>query len=350
MATRSLDTLQAGRALAALAVLLYHTNWTLALPKYIGRELFPIFNSGYSGVHFFFVLSGFVIFLIHQKDVGRPHAVGQFLWKRVRRVYPPLWVVLLLLLPVFYLVPSLDTAGQTNPTTILCAFAVAPSPSDSLLAPEWTLRHEVLFYAIFALYIWRPRIGAKCALIWLAVSAILPWFRLAYPWSFYFSSYHLLFAFGVLACVAFKRGGGRHPRSLMIVGLVIFACAWGALTLRLTDDGPVTTIAFGLGAALAILGGATLERQGRLRIAGTLVFLGEASYSIYLVHFPAISALCKIITAVSHRIQLPGLLIFAVAALPALAIGIAFHLLLEKPLLGWLSRLGETRAGLKPIT
>jgi len=70
--SRSLRTLQAGRAFAALAVLFFHTNITLSFPKYLGREIAPAFSSGYSGVHFFFVLSGFVVILAHFTDIGRP--------------------------------------------------------------------------------------------------------------------------------------------------------------------------------------------------------------------------------------------------------------------------------------
>jgi exopolysaccharide production protein ExoZ len=343
MATQSLDTLQAGRALAAIAVLLYHVNLNLAYPQYLGRELFPAFRSGYSGVHYFFVLSGFVIFLVHEQDIGRPNRVGPFLWKRFRRIYPPLWATLLLLLPVYFLVPSFVTAGQTNPEVILSAFAVLPSNSDPLLGPEWTLRHEILFYAIFAISILRPRVGAVCAAVWLAISAVMPWFRRDYPWDFYFSMYHPLFVFGVLACFAYKRRLSWHPWLVLIFGVVMFGADWAALGTGLTAEGPASTLIFGLCAALIILGSATLERDGRLRIAATLVFLGEASYSIYLVHLPALSALCKVITVVNRRVHLPGPAVFTATVLPALAVGIAFHLLVEKPLLHWVSRFGGTR-------
>jgi peptidoglycan/LPS O-acetylase OafA/YrhL len=86
MSARPLNTLQAGRAVACLAVLLLHTDVTLTLPKYLGHDIFPIFNAGGAGVQFFFVLSGFVILLVHQKDIDNPSKVAEFLWKRFRRV------------------------------------------------------------------------------------------------------------------------------------------------------------------------------------------------------------------------------------------------------------------------
>ncbi|HTU62927.1 MAG TPA: acyltransferase family protein, partial [Polyangiales bacterium] len=101
---KQLITLQLGRAFAALCVLLYHTNATLALPKYLGHSVYPSLWPADAGVHYFFVLSGFVIWTAHHADLGRPQRTAAFFWKRLRRVYVPLWIVLLGLIPVFALV------------------------------------------------------------------------------------------------------------------------------------------------------------------------------------------------------------------------------------------------------
>jgi exopolysaccharide production protein ExoZ len=114
MKSRPLNTLQAGRAGASLAVLLFHTNAILSLSKYLGRDVFPLFKSGASGVQFFFVLSGFVILLVHEKDVGNPAKIGEFLWKRFRRIYPPFWIGLLIITPVYFLIPSFGVGGERS--------------------------------------------------------------------------------------------------------------------------------------------------------------------------------------------------------------------------------------------
>ena len=132
MTPRSLNTLQAGRAVACLAVLLFHTDFILTLPKYLGRDIFPIFNAGSAGVQFFFVLSGFVILFVHQKDVDKSSKLAEFLWKRFRRVYPTLWIVLLLIIPVYLLVPSYGTGKEHGFGTIVSAFLLSPAPQDYL--------------------------------------------------------------------------------------------------------------------------------------------------------------------------------------------------------------------------
>ena len=56
-----------------------------------------------SGVDIFFVLSGFIIYFIHAKDIGRPQRIYNFAKKRLSRVYPAYWVVLLGVLPIYLL-------------------------------------------------------------------------------------------------------------------------------------------------------------------------------------------------------------------------------------------------------
>lgn len=79
VAKTSIETLQIGRALSAIAVVLFHAELTLALDKYLGRSLYPIFRGGDSGVEYFFVLSGFVIVQAHAGDFGRDRVVLPFL-------------------------------------------------------------------------------------------------------------------------------------------------------------------------------------------------------------------------------------------------------------------------------
>jgi exopolysaccharide production protein ExoZ len=335
MTHRSLNTLQAGRAVACLAVLLFHTNFTLALPKYLSREIFPSFGVGGAGVQYFFVLSGFVILLAHRKDIDKPSKVAEFLWKRFRRVYPMLWIVLLLVIPVFLLVPSYGTGKELGFGSIVPAFLLSPSPQDYLLKPMWTLRHEVLFYLIFSVSIWRRRIGFAIGGIWIALGAIVPWFHLDFPWSFLFSSNHLLFAFGMLACLAFQ--SAHVPRSAAwiatVAGAIGFAIVWLADLHRVLTLRDALNVLYGLSAALMVLGLAVIERDRGLRVPDTLRFVGEASYSIYLVHFPALSAAIKVALILNKLLRAPDTIVFIATASAALGAGVLFHLAIERPLM-----------------
>ena len=73
------DTLQVMRGLSAIIVVAFHSSVTLALPKYLGVQVASWALGGKSGVHFFFVLSGFIIFTAHRKDLGNIERVKNFL-------------------------------------------------------------------------------------------------------------------------------------------------------------------------------------------------------------------------------------------------------------------------------
>lgn len=352
---RTLNTLQVGRGLAALAVMLYHANLTLNLPKYIGRNIFPMFGAGNSGVEYFFVLSGFVILLAHKNDIGNPSKFLTFVWKRVKRIYPPLWIALLIVTPIYFIHPAFGKGEETHLWTIVSAFLVIPTHADFLIGPEWTLRHEMLFYAIFAIVIWKPRIGLPIAAIWIALCVIIPLVgfpSLPFLIGFSASRFHVLFALGALISLLFIRDFDKAPTAMLAIGLAIFATAWTLVCLNQIDDqAPLTVWTYGIGAALAILGAANLERRRTIAFPRWLIFLGEASYSIYLFHWPAISVMSKVFSALSHRYYVPDVLVFLATAGSGLAAGIAFHLLAEKPAIAFVSRwpaLLKRRPALEP--
>lgn len=333
MTRTTLDTLQAGRAFAALVVLLFHVEITLALPQYLDREIHPVFDMGYSGVHFFFVLSGFVIMLAHGRDFGRTGAVSAFAWKRFRRIYPPLWIVLLAVFPLVLAVPAVNHNAPLDPLDILAAFALTPALHEPLLSVAWTLRHEMLFYAVFGLMIWKPRLGLAVGAAWMILSALLPWYGIEDWVRFFFTSQHLLFGFGALAYVAFERGWVRFPLATLLAGVALFAVTWSIPLLKLPLNGIVGNWAFGLGAALAIAGAAALERRRGFPTPRGLAFLGEASYAIYLAHLPVIYLLAEVIDETRALRTLPAPMLFWAVSALSLGAGILFHIAIEKPLL-----------------
>ena len=342
MAYRTLNTLQSGRALAALTVLLFHANNTLELPKYLNRPVFPFLQSGNFGVQFFFVLSGFVVFLAHQKDIGRPGMLKTFFWKRFRRVYPPLWIVLLLIVPFYFLFPAFGKEGTRHADTILAAFMISPASYDPILTLEWTLRHEVLFYLIFSLLIWRRSLGVLVGTTWLLLSGIPSWLQLSFPLSFLFATNHLLFAFGIAASYAYKRAvvGLRVARFAAGLGMGIFFVSWIARWRHPFTHIDFLDILFGLGSALMLFAFAVIERADAIRVPALLIFLGEGSYSIYLTHYPVVSLITKVL--VYHCSYLPAAAMFLIVSTVAMIAGVAFYLGVERPLI---SKLGSIDVG-----
>ena len=324
---RSLDTLQLGRGFAALAVLCHHTTRTLAQPKYLDEKIFPVFNAGDSGVMYFFVLSGFVIFLAHANDFGDRDKTFHFMWRRFQRIYPTLWVALICVIPLVLLMKA-----DLSSYDLISSFLLLPIEREPIIDVVWTLRHEMMFYAIFALAIWKPTVGWIMGALWLALSFLQPAFFPTYPLAFVFHPAHVLFGLGILACWLFKRRYVVYPKTSLMLGFVLFGGTWVAVAYGFLPKDEMTTWCYGIGAMLMILGGVVLETTTNLRIPRVLVFLGEASYSIYLVHFPALSGFAKIVTRLK-ALHVPDELLFVMVAMGGVAVGVAFYLLVEKPLL-----------------
>jgi exopolysaccharide production protein ExoZ len=277
-------SLQAGRGLAAVMVVLFHTTSFLGGdPRYWRRQWLSDRFAGLAlGVEFFFVLSGAVILLAHRGDIGRPATIPSYLWKRIRRVYPVYWLILTALVLEYTLRPGLGAAWQSDPRVIASGYLlVYCTTSFHLTLPvAWTLCHEVLFYAAFGALLAGRRVGTLILTAWFGLSLLM----LVHPWSVYFGAYlfsplHLLFGSGMLAGWLLRRRDAPAPGLLTAVGICIFASAV-VLAGRRGDIDYSTELLAGAGVTLLVLGAARLEEQGRLAVSRPLQLLGDASYSI----------------------------------------------------------------------
>ncbi|HYJ31172.1 MAG TPA: acyltransferase family protein [Allosphingosinicella sp.] len=140
-----LELLQAGRAVAALSVAVFHaTLYTHAMPI----EGFG-FMGVHWGVHFFFLLSGFIIYHV---NADRSFAPGDYAFKRSVRIFIPY-------LPVGILAAFGWIAIGRDFSWLSTLFLV---PGQAALGVAWTLQHEVMFYLLAGLFfMWgRPLTGA----------------------------------------------------------------------------------------------------------------------------------------------------------------------------------------------
>ncbi|MDP1026700.1 acyltransferase [Sphingomonas sp. KR1UV-12] len=326
------------RAAAALLVLAYHVELTLALPKYLAHPVLPAFRWGQAGVQIFFVLSGFVILYAHHHEPQRDAAaIRGFAVKRFRTIYPPLWIVLAIVVAL-----TLAIAGLRHWTAIdvVAAFLVIPFPRDLLLSVEWTLRHEVFFYLLFAGFLWNRRIGGTILLLWggasLIAAATMP---LAWPFDFVLNANHILFLFGMAVARLHLNGVAHGRRSAIVVAILLF------LWLFARDPGPVAqirvfeTLAFGTAAALLIHGLCAPPRWNRRM--PWVEACGAASYSLYLIHYPLVSLLSRLAVAVDRLYPVPALVYFVGMVVICQIAAILFHRWLTVPAMAAAGRLTD---------
>lgn len=334
-----LELLECGRGLAAFAVVLFHANATSRLEGWRNHDWFTVFQYG---VDFFFVLSGFIIYHRHARDVGHADKLPLYLKSRAIRLLPTLW-----------LVTGLTYALQAalGMPVDFAQFLRSAFPYPSLLRTDpavvWTLRHEFLFYAAMALAILSRRLGVAVMGIWLAatlaqLAALAFGFGVTGIASLFVSSYSLDFFFGMaLAALHARRSFAPRAWPLALgVALLILACAWDASNPShrfgpadyISPQAAWFTLVLGVIFALIVHGLVRLE--ARLAAPRALVVLGGATYSLYLIHAPLNGFVMQSLRPYGNTLG-SGVGAILLVALGTAA-GIALHQLFEKPVGQWL--------------
>lgn len=294
-AKKTIESLQAGRGIAAVAVVLYHAS--MAGRDFGGmQKAYDILSYGRFGVDFFFVLSGFIIY---HSTVGRRKGLRQYAMARFRRVYLPYFpigIAMALLYASFH-----KHSGQWS---WISSLTLAPINLLPALVVAWTLQHEIMFYVLFGLFYFSGTLVIGLA-AWI-MCIVLVGHHVP------FADVNLEFLFGIAAAILYRRG--HVPRFLIVVApilLVIWILLGG-------DDAHRVWV--GAAAACVIATLADSERHGR-SVPRPLLFLGAASYSLYLVHCPIISAVARLV---------PGVWITASAIAASMIGGFAYHFAVEK--------------------
>jgi peptidoglycan/LPS O-acetylase OafA/YrhL len=342
--TNPLYVLQACRALACLMVVVYHG--VILVGNWYGMQPFSaIYNFGYAGVHLFFVISGFIIYHAHYQDINNTANIYQYFVKRIVRIYPLYWLVFFVWggWRVFIgRFDALDFIGN----------ALFFSSEKKLIVPvSWTLAHEILFYGLFVCFIASRKIG------YLIFSA---WFALVIGNYFYDATTalplrlaNLLFVFGLAASGVFKwlasylNQGGREffAWGSAVLGFAVFTAttvycselSGGGVEIIDVWGNLWVTAGFGLGSAFILLSSVSVKLENYLQGQKFILLLGNASYSIYLVHFYIqrmafnLTKSAAALWQAKSEIIADGLLCFV--AIASIAAGILIHLIIEKPIL-----------------
>lgn len=318
-----LQALDALRGIAALAVVLFHY-----LPYYdqLYGHSFPqwsLLEFGRYGVHLFFILSGFVIFM----TLERTRSAGWFGMARAIRLLPALWAgIVITWLSVHTLGPA-DRAvspGSALLNTLLVHEYLGHPHVDGAY---WSLVIEATFYVWIALMFYSLRSWSRIKpLLWLWVlvsyAAVLWWRDIPDSLDFLikdllFSRYAPLFIAGILMYRWHRYGRPSWTEKALLL-LAIGHCL-------LAYREPFNYF------VLACYGVFILAVAGRLNAFANrpLLWLGSLSYALYLVH----QNVGYGVIGWSYRQGLPGWAGVALALVTAFALASLIHYAIEKPAL-----------------
>lgn len=324
-----INILQAGRGMAALAVVAHHA--ALSTDAFVGMVpayWMRAFDLGAYGVDFFFVLSGFIIMHAHLHEAGRPGAIGGYVFKRLTRIFPAYWPVALALLGLYAALPALS-ASDGREFSVLSSMLLVPADRPPALSVAWTLVHELLFYAVFLLWFVSRRAFWGGLVVWAAAIAMTNAGGVAAGWLRYpLGVLNLEFMLGVMAAVTYHRGLLAQQTGMLIAGGGLLACAvLVALYTGLVGGEVRLVLALGLG--LLMLGLAMREQQQSIAWPSLLMVLGNASYSIYLVHNPLLSVSQRL----AGQLELTWSLGLLFGIFMSLLFGYLYYLSVERPVL-----------------
>jgi peptidoglycan/LPS O-acetylase OafA/YrhL len=285
---RDLPALTGLRFFLALWVILHHLTGPgqelgTVLSGVLPGPLFTLIRGGYQAVTTFFVLSGFVLTRSYWTAAWSREGLGKYFKGRVARVYP---VYLLSMLVVARFILEDQTPGRFGYLAAHLTLTQAwlgPIPVQ-WNTPAWSLSCEMFFYAVF------PLLGAflvrRARWPWIAAMGAVACVLTRAMWAVGVSDaikplVHLSdFLMGIVAACAFELVQGRVrgwwlyvPGFLGAASAIIFE-KWLPVdlnsVLRLMNGVLLVGLAIGCRAL-----------SGRV-----LVYLGKASYAMYILHVP----------------------------------------------------------------
>ncbi|WP_413710121.1 acyltransferase family protein [Rhizobium sp. Rhizsp82] len=315
---KTLYGIQYLRAFAALAVVVFH-----AAERTGGH-----FAIGAAGVDVFFVISGFIMWVISDR---RPVTPQRFLLDRLKRIAPSYWLVTGIMVAgaIAGLFPNLQLSAGHLLGSLFFIPVRSPSTGEiwPVLVQGWTLNFEMFFYVLFAGALFLPR---AWRLLFLSVvfglffAAGLIWDPQSAALATYTRPIILEFLGGVfIAELWLRRKVAGTSLGLACVGAAL--CGFAAIYLMGAEFdeficGPL--------AMALVFGMVSLETGGSIGRVPVLTYLGDASYSIYLWHTLTISVAVK----AAEILGLDGGLTLLGAIVGGTITGVAAYELIEKPL------------------
>jgi peptidoglycan/LPS O-acetylase OafA/YrhL len=328
------QSLDLWRGVACLLVVFHHA--TIYAPAYRQAEhgdavsadpaswLVAATTRFWVGVPLFFVISGYCISATADSTRRRPRALATYFARRVRRIYPPYWILLgllvLFVVALEGLVPALladDYAGIPKPAwlgagpwfgnltlTESWRHHVGGSPLRYFNGMAWTLCYEEQFYAVVGLVLALvPRrffLGAAAVTALTVALCTLVADRTPLD-GFFFDGYWVHFAAGIVVYYRVNYAAGWRAWAanlLLVAGLVWFARGSlpGFHAHSSVPEGGVIACGFALALSLLHPWDGWLASA---RLSRPLLFCGQICYSLYLVHWPV----CK---ALAHGLYLLG--------------------------------------------
>lgn len=348
-----LDGIQYLRGFCAILVTISHCNGILGKPEYYGAMAFSDLHlPSVFAVAVFFSISGFIIVVSSlEKDLSPRHPRREFARRRLIRVIPFLWLCVL-----GYNGLSWLGTGVLEPWAILRTMFLWPAgePKPNVV---WSLRNEMFFYLTFAWVMLgtRRRTGAACLILVVSALFYVIAFDLEPRASYLVGSpfdalktfmgsdfgANFQFAVGVGLALVYLRSDrmlfAQQVQSAWMLAAMV-AASMIVLALPVGTGLAICLIWTAMAAGILVLSISARPASGALGHLGLI--LGNASFSIYLIHNAVVLVLIALAKVLNLGLVSQGQrLAFVVGAVViACGAGVLVHYLVEAPLIRFIEK------------
>jgi peptidoglycan/LPS O-acetylase OafA/YrhL len=359
---KQIDQLTFTRFVAAVTVVYYH--YGLGLFPFNHKWVEQFFLVGHISVSFFYALSGFIMAVVYYKDECRSFRKVKYWQARFARIYP---VYLIALISSIWLLHPRHDLPRKKIFSALMIQSWIPGYPMSYNFPGWSVSVEVSFYLLFPfLIVAFSRASLKKVLIavglfWFSSNLLHivanHWLQFKapcalYDFLFYLPVMHLnAFLAGMAAGIVYLKHGHllverqKVNRALLagsatIIGLIL-------LNRNLIEhELPVKLpLSNGLMAPLFLVFIIALSCDrgviARLFSRKGAVLLGDASYSMYILHVPIFLSVQKLITV--YHLNYTKTEVLHVYVVIVVAVSLLSYLFIEKPARSWLRQLFDSK-------
>lgn len=342
---RSLDSL---RGLMALAVMAYHYAGAVFGAQGSDTVLGKL---GIYAVSVFYILSGVSLAIVYREAIRSADSVLDYAVKRIFRIFPLFYVVVTIALALGWLGTVARGAPYSFPVyeavlnyTLTFGFI---DPSAYLSTGAWSIGNELVFYAFFPVIVLATRrlraflplalcgvVAIEVYFAFFALSASIP---LETQWATYIHPFNQLFLFvSGMALGYYLKPAHRGSTQVRGVALAVLSLALLAFVFFPVTGNQVslvtgsTRLLMSLLCVALVAGVFVLNPGERSIVARPLGFLGEGSYSIYLLH-PIVAI---VVVFVADRLHLPRAGGYAASFVVTLALSAITFRFVEKPMIG----------------
>jgi exopolysaccharide production protein ExoZ len=274
-----ISNIQALRAFAAINVVLFHIIGTSKSYSQEVGWLGHLEGWGANGVDIFFVVSGFV--MLHIQMIQR-RSPFHFFMNRILRIVPIYWLLTLLFILLYLFFPSIFREMNITLGWAVSSFFFISSVFTNqhpIVYVGWTLEWEMFFYLMFSIGLFFYNFRVQVAFIVASLTCF----------SFITESYMVLeFLFGMLAAYFSKKLSLSKKQALYVFIFGFFALLLSLLPSVVSWE-LNRVLLWGVPSLFVVYGLVSCAQIS----SRFFTYLGDASYSIYLIQMLTIPAFYK---------------------------------------------------------